>query len=63
MLNLWMVSGYLKESSYTRGYGGVKLWVHVLSDVVLLEWVPTWVTGVSNKVKPCIVLVPILPQP
>jgi hypothetical protein len=41
----------------------VKLCVQVLSDVVLLEGVPTRVTRVSNQVKPLVVPVCMLPQP
>jgi hypothetical protein len=41
----------------------VKFHVQVLSDVILLEGVPTRVTRVSNKVKPCVVPMCILPQP
>jgi hypothetical protein len=36
----------------------MKFFVQLLSDVVLLEGVPIWVTRVSNKVKPCIISQP-----
>ena len=46
---------------YPRVHGS-EICVQVLYDVVLLEEVPTRVTGVSKKVKPCVVHVCILPQ-